>query len=124
MALTVPLSNRTGVLQSPAAAVPDTSTSGSIVITGASVSDPTVRLSTLIDFSPDGGVTWASTSPGPQMAQFPAVATYAGGSILKNGPQTQFDIAENFPPGTNRKVRGTFTFDGNPFTGQAVLNWS
>lgn len=119
----VQLVNRTGVLQTAAANIPNNAVGGSIIITGPSVADATVRLSSLLDFSPDGGATWASTSPSPATDPYPRVATYSGGSTNRDGSaQTQFDIAGSFPPGTNRKIRGTFTFDGNPFNGQADIS--
>lgn len=120
---TFPLVNRTGALTTAAAAIPDASTAGSIVITGPSVNDTTVRISATIDFSPDGGVTWASTSPGPTMNPFPVIATFAGSATTPRGqPLTQFDLTAPFPVGTNRKVRGTFQFDGNPFNGSAAIS--
>lgn len=120
---TVPLNNRTGSITTPSANIPDAVSRGEIVITGASVNDTTVRLSASIDFSNDGGVTWASTSPGPDKNPFPVIVTCEGGPTTPKGqPLTQFDISAPFPPGTNRKVRGTFIFDGNPFTGSAAIN--
>jgi hypothetical protein len=120
----VVLNNRSGAITTPAVSIPDTAISGEIVLTGPSVTDPTVRLSIMLDFSPDGGVTWASTSPGPAMVPFPGVMTEEGGPLTAKGqPRTQIDIASPpFPAGTNRKVRGTFIFDGNPFNGSAAIN--
>lgn len=118
----VPINNFLGTFTSPAVSVPDTASQGSIAVSGAAVSDPSLRVSIAIDFSPDGGITWASTSPGPTMNPFPVIATFAGGTTDRRGNAvTSFGVAANFPPGANRMLRGTFIVDGVALTGQATL---
>lgn len=115
---TFAINNFQGTRTTAAVPISDAAVSGSITITSTDLTNTLVAISISIDFSPDGGVTWAATSPGPQMNPFPVIATFNGGATDKHGtPQTTFGLAAPFPAGTNRQVRGTFIVDGAPITG-------
>jgi hypothetical protein len=124
----LPINNFAGTDTIPATAIPDTAVSGSIALdaTTPSMQTPGSAISIQIDFSPDGGATWATTSGGgPAYGAFPQTATYATPAV---NPKTGLPAATMgpnsppFPPGTNRKVRGTFIVDGNPITTTAVVS--
>ena len=87
------------------------------------IANAAFRVSIAIDFSPDGGVTWASTSPGAAMGGFPTIGTFAGNPPPdKHGnAETFFGVANNLPPGTNRKARGTLIVDGVALTGSISI---
>lgn len=116
----VPFNNFTGSVQSPAESVPDAATSWALELdaTTTSMLNAALRLSIQMDFSPDGGVTWASTSPGPTMPPFPVTATY---SAPFANPKTGLPVATvgptgPFPSGTSRQVRGNLIVDGGSIT--------
>jgi hypothetical protein len=120
---TIPINNFLGTATTPASSIPDNSTDGAITMDGSTMTDPTLKLSITLDFSPDGGLTWASTSPGPLMNPFPVIATYEGGTLDKHGnPATTYGPMVAFPQGTNRKIRGIFTVDGVPLTTTATIS--
>lgn len=123
MPTSIPINNFLGTFTSPAVAIPDGAVRGEITVSGAAIADPNLRMSIALDFSPDGGATWSSTSPGRNMDPFPTIATFSGGSIDKHGnPITLFDVSNAFPPGTNRMIRGTFIVDGVALTGTGAIN--
>lgn len=114
---TFQLTNATGAKQTGVINVPNNATEGQIVMDGASMTDPSLHVSIAIDFSPDGGTTWASTSPGPTMNPFPVIATFDGGATNRDGsPLATYGLSAHFPAGTNRRVRGNIIIDGPPLT--------
>ena len=107
----------------PARSVPDTASQVTLALDRSTMTDPALDVVLTIDFSPDGGVTWASTSPGPQMGGFPAGAEIVGGAVLnKDGSvATTSSRTFPFPPGTNRQVRGSVVVSGAPLATIATL---
>lgn len=112
---TFPVVNFQGTRQTNAVNIPNNISEVQLVLDGAQMTDPNLRVSLTLDFSPDGGVTWASTSPGPAMNPFPAVATFSGGAKDRQGnPIASYPLGGVFPAGTNRRARAILVVDGAP----------
>lgn len=121
---TFPISNfGPGSQTLPSKAVPDADSQVTLALDRSTMTDPALVVDLTIDFSPDGGVTWASTSPGPEMGGFPAGAEILGGTFFnKDGSvATTSSRIFPFPAGTNRMVRGNVVVSGAPLTTTATL---
>lgn len=80
----------------------------SLTVDASQMTDPQLRISVALDFSPDGGVTWASETAIPGSA-FPFVDEYVGGAVDRNGQLVTsiVSMVPPFPDGTNRQTRGS-----------------
>lgn len=111
----------------PAALVQNVS-SVEMVLDRSTWTDSALTITLSLDLSLDGGVTWASTSPGIATNPFPVACEAVGGTLLdKNGQvstQTILRVANIPQPGSaTRQIRGTlsnsraFTTSGTLVTG-------
>lgn len=99
-------------------AVPDALSSATLTVDRTQWTDPTVVLAVTLDLSIDGGVTWASMTPSEATDPFPIAFESEGGAVLdKNGnPSLVTSMTADFPPVSNRQLRGTITLTGGPLT--------
>jgi len=118
-----PINNFLGTQNIPVFAIPDGSVGISLNLDGSTMLDPVCKIVLTLDFSPDGGVTWSTISPGPATNPFPVVAEITCGVKNRQGnPLPVYNVSALFPPGTNRSIRGSVVVTGAPLTTTATLD--
>jgi hypothetical protein len=55
-----PINNFLGTFNIPSTAIPDNVSKVTLLLDGSTMLDPALHVALNLDFSPDGGVTWAS----------------------------------------------------------------
>lgn len=90
--------------------------------------NPAVTADIFADLSLDGGLTWASTNPGPATGSFPIGAGTVGGVVSdKRGLFVRFSsLGTSMPQPTNpdRRIRIIVAIAGGPLTTMGTLMFS
>lgn len=119
----IPINNVSGTRSIPARNLPQSFDTLRFTLDGSTITDPAMHAALTIDFSPDGGVTWASEHPGPTMNPYPVVWEFAGGMTDRQG-NLIVDLFYETPPipdGATRQVRGSLVVTGAPLTTTATI---
>lgn len=97
----------------------------SLQLDATAMTDPALIIDMTLDFSPDGGVHWASVAPGFSTDPFPITVKMIGGMRDKNGnPLTIYHVTVSNIPSqelTTRQMRAFVTISGVPLTTQGSL---
>lgn len=119
----IPISNFIGTRSIPARSIPDAIQTLNLSLDGTNMTDPALQVALTVDFSPDGGATWASTSPGPAVNPFPVVVTFQGGATDKHGVplSTYFWESPPIPQGSARELQATLVVSGAHLTTTATI---
>lgn len=106
------------------ASVPQNLTLAKLALDGASMTNPALHVELTLDFSLDGGTTWASTTPSRATDPYPLGITLDGGALDKSGnPRAEYFVNAPLPDPTNpnRRIRGVVTIAGTPLTTTGTL---
>jgi hypothetical protein len=107
-------------------AVPVGAVKAELRLDGSQMTDPALLIDLRLDFSIDGGATWATDGLKPELQPYPVRIVQPGGQMTRTTPPTPWPVygfmAELPSPAlATRRMRGSVVISGAPITTVGTL---